>query len=573
MKTQSHSSQLAQLLRSRVSSSATDDAISSFLHDLDTPRSLTVWLLYSLKEHDQLVSLDIDPLDYSDANRFRLDYIATHFLSKADFLDTSVSKKKAAMDKFYKFERQCGETNDRLRRNLPSPSLTNDEDCWLRNAVTSKIRLILEDFSPEEFVDSCNWGPGVTTLLKGSHVSAANKFQSETGITRDLYAFVKPWFAEAFPMCALHLWSLEADQSNDGFTFEKGNVIVTVPKNSKTDRVIAIEPGWNLWFQKGIGAMIRRRLARFGVDLNNQSKNQQFSHEGAFDGHLATIDFSSASDSISIETVREVLPYKWFQILDIVRSKVGVSSEGVVRWKKFSSMGNGFTFELESLIFFAAACVACDFCHISCSDISVFGDDVIIPVGAVDVFSRLCQTLGFTVNAQKSFSSGPFRESCGSHYFEALDCKPVYLKGKLQTFQSLFKLLNAVRLLAHRFGLNRFCDRRFLPTWRSLYKRVPKPLRLGIPRGFGDGGIIMNFDEARPSLAPRSNELTWEGYSIRMVLEIGVTQSFDAPGLLLDRVRGGSTVAYGNCYTLRGQVKTRVSRVFIPSWYNLGEWT
>lgn len=569
MKTQSHKSELIKSLHSRVSSSVTDDAIYRFLSSLDSPRSLTVWLLYSSREHQQLVDLECDPQSYLEPQQFRLDYTATLLLAKADFLEIDISKKEAAMKKFHKFEEQCSQTNRRFRDPYPS---VNSEDGWLLHATRQKIVEILGDFTPDEFVDSCNWGPGVSTLLKGENVSAFNKFQSETGITRELYAFVKPWFAEAFPLCACHLWSLEANQKTDGFSMELGNVIVTVPKNSKTDRVIAIEPGWNLWFQKGLGAMIRRRLQRVGVNLNSQDKNQQFAHEGAFLGHLATVDFSSASDSISREVVRNLIPHHWFTLLDVTRSKIGMDGSSVVRWEKFSSMGNGFTFELESLIFYAAAFAVCDHLKLRKHDLSVFGDDVIIPVDAYPLYAKFCGTLGFTVNSSKSFWAGQFRESCGSHYFNALDCKPVYLKSRLVSVQSLYKFINAVRLLARRFGSNRSCDVRFARLWRWIYSKIPKSCRFGIPFGIGDGGIVMNFDEAAPPLAKRSHELTWEGYSIRAVIEVGLTNPCDGEGLLLDRVRRCHELALGNHHALRGRTKLRVSRIFVPSWYNLGGW-
>jgi hypothetical protein len=524
-------------------------------------------------EHQQLVDLEINPLDYEEPEKFRLDYLAIHFLSKSDFLTIEISKEQAAMEKFRKFESQCEATNRRFRSLYFSPKQMGLND-QLLFATRRKINEILGDYSPDEFVNGCNWGPGVSTLLKGEHVSAFNKFQSETGITRDLYAFVRPWFAEAFPLCALHLWSLEADQGNDGFTIELGNVIVTVPKNSKTDRVIAIEPGWNLWFQKGIGEMIRRRLKRFGVNLNSQDRNQQFAHEGAFTSRLATVDFSSASDSISKELVRELLPGHWFSLLDVTRSKIGRDGSNLVHWQKFSSMGNGFTFELESLIFYAASWAVCDHLGLSKLDLSVFGDDVIIPVEAYSLYSEFCGFLGFTVNGSKSFSSGYFRESCGSHYFGALDCKPVYLKGRLRTVQALYKFINAVRMVARRFSIrNRYCAKRFRSLWMYIYSKVPKPLRLPVPHGFGDCGIVMNLDEATPSLIrKRPNELTWEGYSIKAVLDIGLTDECDGEGLLLDRIRRCHELALGNNHALRGRTKARVSRVFVPSWYNLGGW-
>lgn len=576
MSTKSHNNGLVKQARERVSSSITDEAIFDFFHALDCPRSLTCWLLYVSKEHEQLTDLGVNPLDFAKAEDFRDAYIATCFLSKADFLELSVSKKDQAMAKFFKFEEQCRHTNDRFRNPSLDP-LNSGSNVWLLNATRRKIEMILGDYCGEEFVEAADWGPGVSTLLKGEHVSAFNKFQSETGITRDLYSFLKPWFSKAFPLCAEHLQSKSVrvpylpKEDEDGFTFERGNVIVTVPKNSKTDRVIAIEPGWNLFLQKGLGTMIRRRLLRFGVNLNSQDKNQQFAHEGAFDGLLATVDFSSASDSISCAVVEELMPRRWYQLLNCTRSVVGVNGDQVLRWNKFSSMGNGFTFELETLIFFAAALAVCDFLGIHSKDVSVFGDDVIIPVSAFTLYSSFCAFLGFSVNSKKSFYSGCFRESCGSHYFEALDCKPLYLKGKIRNVQALYKLANGVRLLSHRYGLNRSCDRKFLQPWRNLCRRIPKSLRFRIPYGLGDGGLTSNFDEAVPSIR-RNRESTWEGYSFMMLLEVGKSHPCDGFGLLIDRVRGKSELTQGNSYVLRGRTNMRVSLVFVRSWYNLGEW-
>jgi hypothetical protein len=554
----------------------TDEAIFNFLHSLDHPRALTCWLLYVNKEHEQLTDLEVDPLDYSVEEEFRDAYIATCFLSKADFLELAVSKKEQAMRKFLKFEEQCRQTNVRFRNPLLDP-LNSGSNVWLLNATKRKIEAILGDFSGDEFVEAANWGPGVSTLLKGEHVSAYNKFQSETGITRDLYSLVAPWFKTAYPLCASHLQSKSVKvpylprEDVDGFSFERGNVIVTVPKNSKTDRVIAVEPGWNLWFQKSIGTMIRRRLRRFGVNLNSQDKNQQFAHEGAFDGHLATVDFSSASDSISCAVVEELIPPRWYQLMNLTRSVVGVEGKRVLKWNKFSSMGNGFTFELETLIFYASALAVCDFLGIHSLDVSVFGDDVIIPVLAFPLYSSYCEFLGFTTNKSKSFSSSCFRESCGAHYFGALDCKPLYLKGRLRNVQDLYKLANGIRLLAHRYGFNRSCDRKFLDPWRSLCRGIPKSLRFRIPCGLGEGGLISNFDEATPTLR-RNRERSWEGFSFMMLLEVGKNHYCEGPGLLMDRVRGGQELAQGNSYVLRGRTKMKISLVFVRSWYNLGGW-
>jgi hypothetical protein len=569
-----------------------------------------VWLLYSNGEHDQLSALEIDPLAYPDGNpyTFRLDYVATFFLSKASFLKTSFDRKAVALEKFHRYEALCSHTNRRFLNPSLDP-LNTGSNVWLLNATRRKIAMILGDYDCEEIADDANWGPGVSTLLKGEEVSGYNKFHAEHGITRDLYSLVSPWFQTAYPSWFDHL---SRSFGESWAKYEVGNSIVTVPKNSKTDRVIAIEPGMNLWFQKAIGSMIRRRLSRFGVDLNNQQRNQTLAKLASIDGSLATVDFSSASDSISLEVVRELLPPRWFQFMDACRSKVGVTADGsIIRWCKFSSMGNGFTFELESLIFYAAALAVSEYLN-DPSPISVYGDDVILGVSSYPLFSEFSEFLGFRVNSSKSFFSGRFRESCGSHYHSGVDCKPTFLKERLSNVETIYKLANGIRLLAHRFGSYRNCDSRFMDPWQSLSDGVPEPLRLKVPLLAGDTGFICNFDEASPVRARNGIE----GFYYRSLVSVGITRQGDGQGLVLAHLRrigpsapdraGRSLSTHGNWYqasnresrpigrvnlllrmsddmrpdliasneryTLRGRTRRRIARPLVVQWYDLGGW-
>nr|QDH87891.1 MAG: RNA-dependent RNA polymerase [Leviviridae sp.] len=595
--TKRRGSELVKLAQAfRASPSETDADIYNFLSSLDCPRSLTVWLLFKLKEHDQLTSLDCHARDFNNPYAFRDAYVATSFLSKAKFLKTSFNLKDEAMKKFSQYEELCALTNNRFRNPALDP-LNNGSNVWLLNAVRRKIAEILGDFSKEEFVCRANWGPGNTTLIKGDKVSAINKFQYETGITRDLYSFVQPWFGAAYP-----LWnsSLSRTCGENWYTLEVGNEIVTVPKNSKTDRPIAMEPGINSWFQKSLGSMIRRRLSRSGVDLQDQSINQRLSYAGSVFRNplfeLATVDFSSASDSISTEVVRELLPPDWFQMLDLCRCKLGKFEGKLVRWNKFSSMGNGFTFELESLIFFASALAVCEYLSVSDKKVSVYGDDVIIPSSAFNLFSSFSEFLGFRVNSKKSFSSGYFRESCGAHWFDGVDCKPIYLKERIRNVEAIYKLANSVRRLAHRYGLNRSCDSRFLDTWTHLLLRIPEPLRLRVPESAGDTGLVSNFDEACPSRA----RYGVEGFQYRALTTTGIFGEADGDGLLLARLWGMSAgnpdgrnhqerdrtireyalrleknlpdMGYGNRNPYRGRTKRSVSTSIVRQWYNFGQW-
>ncbi|DAD50016.1 RNA-directed RNA polymerase [ssRNA phage Gephyllon.4_21] len=598
MKTKSSSVEQLKAARDfRAPQQLTDVTIDQFFSSLDTPRSLACYMLHKYGEHDQLLALDVKPDNYLNPGMFRDDYVATQFLSKASFLKTSFDRKSVAFKKFHEYEALCNRTNRRFENPTLDPQ-NNGASVWLLNATKRKISMILGDFDGEEFVDDANWGPGVSTLIKGYEVSGYNKFCAERGITRDLYSLIVDWFPVAYPSWSDHL---SRTYGESWAVFQDGNNIVTVPKNSKTDRVIAIEPGINLWFQKAVGSMIRRRLRRFGIDLNDQSRNATLARQASIDSSLATVDFSSASDSIATSVVRELLPPRWFLLLDTLRSKRGMDENGSsLIWNKFSSMGNGFTFELESLIFYAAASAVNEYMSIT-SIISVYGDDVIIDSSSVHQYAEFCEFLGFRVNLQKSFYSGEFRESCGSHYFSGVDCKPIFLKEKLSNVETVFKLANNVRRLASRYGHNDFCDNRFGGCWRHLFSGVPEPLRFMVPLSAGDVGFVCNFDESSATRA----RYGIEGYYYQSLASLGVTRRGDGQGLILAQLRrlgpslssdidgccrpgpirrsrlSPSALAYmfrpdiiesGESYTLRSRVRRTVVKALVAQWYNLGPW-
>lgn len=534
-----------------IATHTTDRFVESYLTALDCPRALTVMILYNNMEHDQLAQLDIDPSHYEKYQDFRDAYLATKFLSKATFLKTKVNKKDVALKGFLDSEDKCKIVN---KDNFRSSYLKNKSFEWIHNGAIRKIGFILRDFSADEFFDSANWGPGVTQIIKRD-TSSTNKFRLENGITPTLHDFVGSLMAAAYPT-----WDLTKVKH------QIGNKIVTVPKNSKTDRTIAIEPGLNLWFQKSIGTMIRRRLRRVGLDLNSQTRNQQLARVGSKFNNLATVDFSSASDTISVATVEALLPPRWFTLMDTTRSKFGSLDKSPIYYEKFSSMGNGFTFELESLIFYALALSVCEYLNVETHQVSVYGDDVIIPVDAYQLFCEISAIYGFTVNTRKSYSSGRFRESCGSHYFDGKDCKPYYLKEVVEGEPRVYLAANSVVRVA-KSGYSFGRDARFFESWHFLRRKVKKPCF--ISEGYGDGGFISDFDEATPSRAKHGIE----GYRTKALLSIPIGYYSDDHALLLARLKGcGSELSLGNETFLRSRVRTVRRKVLIRQWAYLGPW-
>jgi hypothetical protein len=199
------------------------------------------------------------------------------------------------------------------------------------------------------------------------------------------------------------------------------NRVELVPKNWKTDRTIACEPEGNVFLQLAFDEYLKGRLRRVGIDLSDQSRNQELSRVGSIDGSLATIDLSMASDTLAYNTVAWLLPQPWFEYVDAVRTPSG-SGLYQGKYAKFSSMGNGTTFPLETLVF-TAACRA-----VGSSKYSVYGDDIIIETELVDDLTTLLRFFGFVINAEKSHVQGPFRESCGANWFEGVDVTPFYMR-------------------------------------------------------------------------------------------------------------------------------------------------
>lgn len=541
-----------------------DTYIRNYLEALDCPRSLTAFLLYTHNEHKQLTDLSFDPISYNTLTNAQNSLAATKFLSKAVFLKTGNDLRETALLKFFEAEERCKETNRRIRE------ISKHKHLDMATCITymqHKISSILGEFPTIELFDSANWGPGATASIKRVNATHAEKFQTETGISTSAYALVKDALASAYPN-----WDLSKVVLTDY------NRIVTVPKNAKTDRVIAIEPGLNIWFQKAVGAIIRRKLRHIGIDLNDQMHNQKKSRLAAKFNKLATVDFSSASDTISYELVKELLPPRWWHVLSSLRSVVGKLDGKTIPYDKFSSMGNGFTFELETLIFYSLAAFCCNKSG-SEFEINVYGDDVILPSSAFDTYSKYADLLGFTVNSSKSYSTTYYRESCGAHWWNGTDIKPIFLKENLDERSSVVKAANSLRMYSHIRGFHSFCDIRFMETWCSLAEYLgPKQPR--IPAGYGDIGLIVNFDEQSSATRPRHG---LEGFCVKLHLVQMVQRQVDHQGLHLFKLKSieartfdsygvSSLSADGNFIPILNRQRYVKKRVTFQRWSDLGPW-
>lgn len=583
-----------QLMEYRLQPRVEHEVAQCFYESLDTPISLGCALRLKYAEHDQLVTKSIHPNEYlySDIDSFTRDFLAVSYLSKSKWLKTTFDKEALALAGFKAAEERCRDTNHRF--GCFPRKITNLLHETVLAVQARKIERILGRFNISRVLDEGSWGPGATLSIKGEDTSWPAKFDRENECTRDLHALYGPVLEKAYPS-----WLGGKDFS---FKFVRGNEVGTVPKNAKIDRVVAPEPGLNSWVQKGIGRCIRWRLGRAGYDLNSDYRNRMGAFRGSVSGGIATLDLKDASNSLATEYIREQLPPEWFIPMDAARSKFYKTKTG--DWTEsqmFSTMGNGFTFELESLIFLTLALACCEQLHVDSSEVTIFGDDVVLPVEVVPLFSEMCHVCGFTLNESKSFSSGPFRESCGAYFFGGVDVKPLFRKEQMSTVTSVYRAANSIRQLAYRQHSNQSsvdgCSSLFKKTWNVIVHSLPGHLRLFGAPDAGDGVIHVDLTEMvavgrHKSLISDPEELSrlgiidnfepqwiedqWEGYVFPALVTVPIDVEYDSHGLLLARLRQSSsraTVSYGNSVSLRQTTRLFLNkRAFVQRWCNIGPW-
>lgn len=471
--------------------------VLELLQDLDTPRSLTVKILIDHEEWDQLASLSVDPAHYLTADSYHADATATSILKKCKLPGVKESvKKQRAFDLWLEAERLCTVTNRRFSHFCSGyyPDVDGRIVEYLHR-VKSRIARVLGRL-PSDLYNS-KFGKGATYRDVGRNCTVLHKMQSQPTITEGAQCLLSLIEDSAWMRAVVR-------RESSTPAVVRGNRFTTVPKTARVDRSIAVEPSINIYFQLGVGQAIRRRLKhRANIDLDEgQELHRALAQVGSITDALATLDLSSASDTVAKEVVRFLLPDDWYSLLESLRSptsevnnrvfKNGLSTSsnlGVYRLEKFSSMGNGFTFELETLIFWAI-----------CSELAgdttcVYGDDMIVPAdAALDCIGAL-NFFGFVVNENKSYVSGRFRESCGGDYFDGFNVRPFFLKELPHEPQQWMAFANGLYRLNREFSHACGCfDHRIRRAYLRCLGYLPSDIRrLKGPPELGD--VCLSTDD------------------------------------------------------------------------------
>ena len=224
--------------------------------------------------------------------------------------------------------------------------------------------------------------------------------------------------------------------------------IVNVPKNLLKDRLISKEEVTTQWVQHAVSNAItdwmhhKSEFLRNRINLHHAELNGELAALGSIDGHYATVDLSSASDSVTMFHIRQ-FPRWYKRMLCAVRCPKTKYGPDIIKLTKFAPMGASTCFPVECQVFAICAYMAVALAHgfnpqyintqvlrhlSKFSHFRIYGDDIVIEARYVPALYRVLELLKFKVNVRKSYTQpkvNNFRESCGYEYLNGVDVSPI----------------------------------------------------------------------------------------------------------------------------------------------------
>lgn len=448
----------------------------------------------------------------------------------------STSKKFEASQEKNRLEQSCFETflevnhrighfNALIGYNVRSGLSDDTSVGWVLRRAKAICAWVLGSLDSTELMTHTRNSGGVSIGVPFSDTSIEHKFKFPISCTRRASKTFFNCITYDTSLCQ-YLYSESVKDRNVGcFDYVSASRATTVPKSTTKRRMIAIEPTGNMYLQQSLMAIMYKRLAVAGLDVTTlPRRHTQLAFLGSITGHLSTIDFSSASDCVSIELVNYLFPDDWLASMHNCRVPFMEINSSPVRLNCYATMGNATTFPVETLVFYSLAVASVMLENnrsshrnsgLNCSSrvptleernsVSVFGDDCILPYKSSSLFIEICECLGFIVNKEKSFFDGKpgFRESCGGDYLHGLCARPVFLRAPTSESRSalepwLYTMLNLVikRLISSFGRLKYVYGRETLTLFADLFRKYNFKIRI-VPSDYPDDSGLTSPDSAR----------------------------------------------------------------------------
>lgn len=451
--------------------------LAKFYRGVGTPLAARCEALVAKGEWGQLQKLAVsDPTTFVNHKEYFDEALVIELTRKLLLPGDANARKQAAVKTFWDSESQCLRTNGRLLRYIDERGSFTAFDVKVMSFINLWRKEVRRVLGRCPSLLEPKFSGGSTLSDAGKLVTIPDKMSSNPTV----YAGYPDVLTDSIRFTPLG--------EHRFFEYATANRFFTVPKDSSKDRGCCVEASLNMSMQLAAGTELRKRYrAAYGVDLRHaQQLHRRLARDASMGlRDLATIDLSNASDTVAKELIRLILPEDWFVLLNSLRAKRTLVDDKVVFLEKFSSMGNGFTFELETLVFRSLVEV------IGCEQAWVYGDDIIVPMSESATVLKALDFFGFTPNVKKTFCEGPFRESCGGDFFLGESVRALYLKEIPDEPQKWMKLANGLRRLDPDL-------QRFNAAWWFCVEQVPKAIRVFGPSSLGD--LVFHDPSAIPTL-------------------------------------------------------------------------
>lgn len=286
----------------------------------------------------------------------------------------------------------------------------------------------------------------------------------------------------------------------------------TVPKNNNKDRVITMEPFWDMVCQLSFMLDMRRVFEKAtGIDLNVAQDHHKLIIMLCDD---ITVDLSKASDSVYWDVVCRQFHPNMVSIMESLRTPVTeYEVDGVTCFHYFNMlapMGCGITFDVMTWLLWSV-------CSYYDSSARVFGDDIIVRRlwDGQETFPYLRSTLeslGLQINTEKSFTSGQFRESCGGFHHTGVG---LYEKGNLVSFDftwpaslhDRFVTLNKLARIYWAGQVTKGTRSGIRRVWFQLLRHVPADAVWDYRNDHLPDGFVMSLWGSHPGIRPKGRQV------------------------------------------------------------------
>jgi len=350
----------------------------------------------------------------------------------------------------------------------------------------------------DDILEEAHYGPGSTISIRGREVHYARKLEAEECVPSavDLAARSLLHDKAVWAHIGLDPTYSHVESAQEGFVrvmrerLQAKCVVhdrlMFIHKNIDSLRSIGAQPTCSGMLQLGVHSVVAPMLKTIGVDLADQSWNQEMAKRGSLawesENPICTLDKTDASNLQVKNLIVFLYPPAWAKLLMRIRTP-GYEAPpefggGTFDYEMYAGMGNGTTFVVETLTFWAAAYATSEYAtveeFVKSKEFAVYGDDVALPRSHATRYMRFAQFLGFRFNMKKTFLDGPFRESCGADFYAGVAVRPATVDSEtgILTMQDLIGIHNT--LADNRtFSMEKACGRIVRLFKERMYPLVP----------------------------------------------------------------------------------------------------